>query len=79
MVVVHRAFGLRFIIYVDDHAPAHVHVRGDGHAKVDLIGENGKPSFVRVVDMTKADQRRILREIRKQRDMLLRRWSEIHD
>jgi hypothetical protein len=28
--------GFRVVIYVDDHAPAHVH--DDGHAKINLIG-----------------------------------------
>ena len=79
MVVVHRAFGMPFIIYVDDHAPPHVHVRGDGEAKVNLIGPDGKPEFVLVADVTKADQRRILREVREKQDMLLRHWREIHD
>lgn len=43
MVTVHREAGLRFIIYSDDHKPAHVHVVGDGNAKVDLGGANGMP------------------------------------
>ena len=30
MPVIHREVGLRFIIYVDDHAPPHVHVEGKG-------------------------------------------------
>jgi len=41
MVTVHRARGLRFVIFVDDHEPAHVHVFGDGQAKIDLIGAEG--------------------------------------
>lgn len=34
MVTVHREAGLRFIIFVDDHPPPHVHVVGDGKAKI---------------------------------------------
>lgn len=79
MVVVHRAFGMRFIIYVDDHAPAHVHVRGDGEAKVNLVGADGQPEIVLVAHVTKADQKRILREVRALQGVLLQRWSEIHD
>ncbi|UZK68388.1 DUF4160 domain-containing protein [Sphingomonas sp. S1-29] len=78
MVVVHRAHGLRFVIYVDDHEPAHVHVRGDGEAKVLLAGEDGSPQILRVNEMTRADQRRMMREIAKQQAMLLERWKEIH-
>ncbi|WP_244475818.1 DUF4160 domain-containing protein [Methylobacterium sp. Leaf93] len=36
MVTVLRSGGLRVIIFVDDHEPAHVHVFGDGHAKINL-------------------------------------------
>lgn len=78
MVVVHRAHGLRFIIYIDDHEPAHVHVRKDGEAKVMLVGENGEPEISYVVGMTRADQRRMMREISERQEMLLERWREIH-
>lgn len=30
MPVIFREAGLRFIVYVDDHVPAHVHVEGNG-------------------------------------------------
>ena len=43
MVTIHRASGLRVVIYVDDHEPAHVHVFGDGAAKIDLAGASGEP------------------------------------
>ena len=36
MPVVFRAHGLRFIIYVDDHRPPHIHVDGRGVAKIAL-------------------------------------------
>ncbi len=80
MVVVHRVHGLRFIIYIDDHEPAHVHVhvRGDGEAKVVLVAANGEPEPVQIVGMTRADQRRMMREIREQQAMLLERWRELH-
>ena len=46
MVTIHRAHGLRIVIFTDDHEPAHVHVFGDGHAKINLTGpeaERGAP------------------------------------
>jgi len=42
MVVIHREAGLRFVIFVNDHQPAHVHVFGDGEAKVDLGSARGE-------------------------------------
>ena len=78
MVVVHRAHGLRFIIYLDDHEPAHVHVQGDGEAKVQLLGPDGQPSLVWAVGMTRGVQKRMIREARERQALLLRRWSDLH-
>lgn len=46
MVTVFRAYGLHIVIFVDDHRPAHVHVFGDGQAKIDLLGAGGEPALV---------------------------------
>lgn len=37
MVTVFRLAGMRFVIYTDDHEPAHVHVYGDGEVRVDIV------------------------------------------
>jgi hypothetical protein len=42
MVTVHRAYGFRFVIFSNDHSPAHVHVFGQGgEAKIVLAGPGG--------------------------------------
>lgn len=46
MVVVLRAYGLKVVIYRDDHKPAHVHVLSDGEAKIDLVGSDGRPRLL---------------------------------
>ena len=46
MVTIFRGEGLHVVIFVDDHEPAHIHVFGDGHAKINLIGPNGVPELV---------------------------------
>ena len=46
MVVVHRARGFRFVIYTQDHEPAHIHITGAGQAKVNLIGDDSTPVLV---------------------------------
>lgn len=78
MVTVHREAGFRFVIYSDDHDPAHVHVVGDGNAKVDLGGGNGMPEMVYAGGFKQGDVRRILDVVRKHRTMFLKRWNDIH-
>lgn len=36
MITVLRQHGMRFVIYTADHEPAHVHVYGDGEARIDI-------------------------------------------
>mgnify|MGYP006348254333 CR=1 FL=1 len=46
MVTIYRAFGLRVVIFVDNHEPAHVHVFGDGEVKINLAGPGDEPELV---------------------------------
>ena len=78
MVTVYRAHGLRIVIFVDDHEPAHVHVFGDGEAKINLAGGDGEPELIFAIGMTRADIRRAMSVVKEQQAYLLRRWSEIH-
>lgn len=77
MVSVLRAEGLRVVIFANDHHPAHVHVFGNGEAKIDLCGDDG-PELVWAQDMSRAELRRALRIVSDQRMQLLARWKEIH-
>jgi hypothetical protein len=77
MVTVHRAHGLRFVIFVDDHEPAHVHVFGDGEAKFNLAASGG-PELVYAIGLSRADVRRAMRVVMEKQAFLLERWSEIH-
>lgn len=78
MVTVLRADGLRVVIYVDDHLPAHVHVFGDGQAKIDLVGADGGPDLVWAYGMTRGEVRRSMRLVTERLDFLLRSWEDIH-
>jgi hypothetical protein len=78
MVVVHRAYGFRFVIYTLDHEPAHVHVTGAGQAKINLLGADGAPEFVFSIGIKRADMRRLLAEVTAHRDAFLREWGRIH-
>lgn len=79
MITLLRAQGLRVIIFTDDHEPAHVHVFGDGHAKVDLIGDDGLPRLVWCRGMKQAEVKKALKIVTEHRTMLLAQWKEIHD
>ena len=78
MVVVHRAHGFRFVIYTDDHQPAHVHIVGAGLAKVHLLGPGGRPEVVSVVGIKRSDMRRLYAEVVARRDEFLAEWERIH-
>ncbi|MCV3241120.1 DUF4160 domain-containing protein [Mesorhizobium sp. ZC-5] len=64
--------------FVDDHEPAHVHVFGDGEAKINLIGNQGVPELVWAVGMKRSELRRAMAVVTANRDTLLAHWREIH-
>jgi hypothetical protein len=78
MVTVLRAQGLRVVIYVNDHDPAHVHVFGDREAKINLLGAGSSPKLVWADGMSRGEIRRALRIVTDEQTALLARWEEIH-
>ena len=78
MVTIHRAHGLRIVIFTDDHEPAHVHVFGDGHAKINLIGPDGGPELIWVEGMKRQEVRRAMDVVIEQQADFLARWRQIH-
>jgi hypothetical protein len=78
MVVVHRAYGNRFVIYTLDHEPAHVHITGPGQAKINLLGPEGKPELVWNVGIKRSDMWRLFAEVVLRRDEFLKEWERIH-
>jgi hypothetical protein len=77
MVVVHRAFGFRCVIYTLDHEPAHVHITGAGQ-EVNLLGPDGTPELVYSVGIKRSDMRRLLAEVSERREDFLKEWERIH-
>lgn len=57
MVTIYRKDGLRVVIFLDDHAPAHVHVFGDGEVKINLSGPHRRAELVWATDMKRTDGR----------------------
>lgn len=76
MVTIYRAFGLW--IFVNDHEPAHVHVFGDGEAKINLMGLGGEPELIWAIGMKRSEVRRTMAVVREQREDFLARWRKIH-
>ena len=78
MITVLRAEGFSILIFSDDHEPAHVHVFGDGEAKINLSSPNDRPELIWAVGMKHADIRKSMRLIERNREALLVGWNEIH-
>jgi histidinol phosphatase-like PHP family hydrolase len=78
MVTIFRAHGLRIVIFSDDHEPAHVHVFGDGHAKINLLGADGQPELVWAEGMKRNEARRAMEVVTEHQAAFLARWRKIH-
>jgi hypothetical protein len=78
MVTIYQAGGLRVIIFSNDHEPAHVHVFGDGQAKINLVGPKEKPELVWAAGMKRNEVRRAMALVAEHRAEFLARWREIH-
>ena len=78
MVVIHRAYGFRFVIYTLDHEPAHVHITGEGQAKINLLGPGAMPQVVFTIGIKRSDMWRLMAEVTQRRDIFLQEWERIH-
>ncbi len=78
MVTFLRAEGLRVVIFLNDHKPAHGHVFGDGEAKIGLAGVDGFPNVVWADGMSRGELRRAIRIVQENFLLLAKRWEEIH-
>ena len=78
MVVIHRAYGFRFVIYTADHDPAHIHITGPGQAKINLSGPDGRPELVSSTGIKGSAMRKLMAEVESRRDEFLQEWNRIH-
>ena len=79
MPTVHRARGLRFVIFTDDHEPAHIHAIGaGGEVKIDLDPGGRGPEVVWVKGLSRGDVRRAMTEVTKEGPRLMNVWTRIH-
>ena len=74
-----RFDGLRVMIYVDDHRPAHVHViGGDGEAVFVLNCPDGPPHLRENYGMALKALNRIQKELVGKLSVLCPKWTELH-
>jgi Domain of unknown function (DUF4160) len=80
MPTILRIDGLRFVIWPNDHVPAHVHVfSAEAEATIALGEEGGYPRLIDNRHMKRTDLAKALRAIFDHRTMLMQKWSEIHE
>lgn len=78
MVTGLRAEGVRMVIFVDDHHPAHVRAFGDGEVRMNLLGAAGTPELVWSNGMTRGGIRRAMSIVVEQHALLLARRENLH-
>ena len=78
MVTVLKTNGLRVVIFSDDHDPAHVHVFGDGQAKINPRDTASGPELIWAEGMTRTEARRAMRLVLEHQTLLLARWRDMH-
>jgi hypothetical protein len=72
---VHEEQGFRFIIYYNDHAPAHVHaINGDEECRIGL----DPVEVIENYDMKPKNIRKALAIVSKMKIYLLNKWDEIY-
>ena len=79
MPTVHRAGNLRFVIFLDDHGPPHVHVfSAGGKSKLLAEGADGRPAVLWARGMDRGKLRQAMTETLAHRGKLLLAWHRLH-
>ncbi|MBB2830695.1 UNVERIFIED_ORG: hypothetical protein GGD51_000796 [Rhizobium esperanzae] len=71
MVTVLREAGMRFVIYTDDHEPAHTHVYGDGEARINILDL----TVISNRGMTKRDLSKALAIVQANKRLFIEKWE----
>jgi hypothetical protein len=80
MPTVLRIGGLWFVIWPNDHAPAHVHVfSAEAEAKIELGKPNAHPRLIENRRMTRSDLSKALKGVSEHRLLLMEEWRKFHE
>lgn len=80
MPTVHRAGNLRFVIFLDEHDPPHIHVfSAGGEAKLLLAGPDGRPALLWARGMDRGVLRQAMTETLAHRGKLHLAWRRLHE
>lgn len=74
MVTVLRKHGMRFVIYTADNEPPHVHVYGDGEARIDIL----TLKVMTQGGLSDRDVRKAVEEITTRQALFLETWRQYH-
>lgn len=78
MPTVHKEQGFRFLVYLNDHEPAHVHVeKAEAWAKIQVSGDEPIPLEISR-NMKSKDVSKMLDIAEEHQKKLLTSWEEIH-
>ncbi len=66
-----RAQGLPVVILADEHLPPHVHVFGDGEAKIDILDSGAAPKLIWVDARSCEKVCTAMRVFAEQKEMLI--------
>jgi hypothetical protein len=73
-----RIGGYRIVVYSNDHRPPHVHVVGEGHARLELGKTADDVRLTEQDGVSPRDLRRIVREIIARHSECLAGWRKYH-
>lgn len=79
MPTVLTIFGLRVVIYPNDHRPAHVHVQGNGcEAVFNLRCQSSSPELRENYGFSQKELGKIAGELAANLTMLCAQWRQLH-
>lgn len=79
MPTVLRTGSLRFVMWLNDHSPAHVHVfSGNAEARIELGSQGVRPRLVVNCGIKRADLADALRAVHEHQAALLESWRAVH-